>query len=697
MIQLYSLTNNNYEKNGDMTLFPTEATVHPILNGSWEAELTHPIDGEGRWKYIVEEAVVKMPSFNGDQLFRIKAREKSDSGITATMEPIFMDAMDDCFLVDVRPTVKNGQQALDIMTTPNSKYSGQSDITKTATAYYQFKNLIEAINGDDENSFTNRWGGEILFDNFTIIINERIGGDYGVELRYGKNIPQDGMSEEVDTRDVVTRIYPKAYNGYTMTNNGYVDSLFISNYPTVRCAVFTFDDVKMRADAQEDDEENGVIICDTQEELDAALANRCKTQYDAGIDKPKITISADMVLLQNTEQYKEYRILEEVSLGDTIHCRNNHLGITTDARVIELTYDSLRKKVQSVVIGDFAYNYFDNMTSSVNRIDNAIRPDGTVKADQISGIINGMATRLRAMKDTAQKQNVRSILFEDLDINSPTYGAMAIGTAGFEISDTRTPDDKDWVWSTFGTANGFYATYLIAGILSSRNWVKNTMGFQMNLDEGTINSKNMRMGTDGIMRLYQAIIEGGNFTVNYNDNGNQRIMFVVNQNGVGIGPGGEVIQYYAGDSFVSVNGELRLMSGKMTGYADNGAKGIELNRTQMNFYAWNEAGNYVGSIGSVRRSSDERVGVTMWCDNGDILLLGYDNGGTEESGSVSPFLVFDSRTPDEPPWIKGGVSGSFNVTVDVGYHTSGGYVQSIEKTRMKVTVKNGIITGWEGI
>ena len=55
-----------------------------------QRKLSHPIDREGRWKYIVENAVIKMPSFNGDQLFRVKKRKKSDSGVTATLEPIFL-------------------------------------------------------------------------------------------------------------------------------------------------------------------------------------------------------------------------------------------------------------------------------------------------------------------------------------------------------------------------------------------------------------------------------------------------------------------------------------------------------------------------------------------------------------------------------------------------------------------------------
>lgn len=681
MIQIYSPSNTDYTKNGDMPLLPSAASVHAILNGTWEAELTHPIDSEGRWEYIVEEAVVKLPSFNGEQLFRIKTKEKSDSGVTATMEPIFLDAMNDCFLVDVRPTGKNGQQALDLMTAPNSKYSGQSNITKTATAYYQFKNLIEAINGEEDNSFINRWGGEILFDNHTVIINTKVGGDYGVELRYGKNIPQDGMSEEIDIRDVVTRIYPKAYNGYTMTNNGYVDSPLRNSYPTIKCATITFEDVKMAEDAQEDDEENGVIICDTQAELNAALTQKCNEQYAAGLDKPKVTISADMVLLQNTEQYQDYAVLETVSLGDTIHCINHHLGIVTDARVIELEYDSLRQAVTAVVIGDFQYNYFQDVTSSVGRIDNAIRPDGSVKADQISGIINGMVTRLQAMKGIAETQDVRAILFEDLNPDSPTYGAMALGTAGFEISAQRTADGKDWEWSTFGTAEGFYATYLIAGVLSSRNWQQGQMGFRLNLDEGTIDSKNMKMGIDGVLRLYQAVIEGGSFTVYYeNETGQQTIMFIVNENGVGIGPGGETLLYNAGEDYIAIDGEARIVNGALTSY-ESGYKAVEISSYQIKLYAWNDGGNYVGSVGATK--SGDQVGVSVWCDQGDYLTLGYQN----ENGDVIPVMRIDSNDPDNPLYIANAYTGNFPVVNNV--------LSSGAQQKYRIYVKNGLITGVE--
>lgn len=555
MIQIYKPDNTSFDKNGDMTLMPSKATVHTVLNGTWTAELSHPIDAGGRWKYIEDEAVVKMPSFNGEQLFRIRKKEKSDSQITASLEPIFMDAKDDCFLVDVRPTMKNGQEALDIMTAANNKYSASSDIPWVSVAYYEYMNLIEAINGDDENSFINRWGGEILFDNHTVIINKRVGGDYGVELRYGKNIKADGLTEEIDTRNVVTRIYPKGYDGITMSNHGYVDSALINSYPTIKTATITFSNVRMKdtskkeenlkelgqlqvklvangekqrqlerkykkkkikakdyekrldeilterneikkkiddlkAKGEEEEQEardeaikEGWTVCETQEELDAALTKECNDQFDLGLDEPTIAIDADMILLQNTDLYKDYAVLEEVSLGDTIHCRHCKLGINTDARVIEMKYDCIKKKVTSVVLGDFEKqsNYFDDVAASINKIDEAIRPDGSLVAEKIKGFINGAMTSLRAQYNVAKKQDVMAVLFENLDESSETYGALAIGTQGLMISKRRTTDGKDWEWTTAITAAGMIADTIVAGLLADQTgrnyWNLNTGEF----------------------------------------------------------------------------------------------------------------------------------------------------------------------------------------------------------------------------
>ena len=466
MIQIYNPDNTDYEKNGDMTLFPSSAIVHPILNGTWEVTMEHPLDDEGRWKYIVDNAVVKMPSFNGEQLFRITHKEKSDSGISADLQPIFLDAADDCFLLDIRPTDKNGQQALDLMTVPNSKYTAVSNITKAATAYYQNKNLIEAICGDDDNAFLNRWGGEVVYDNYKVIINQEAGSDQGVEILYGKNIAENGISEDVDMRSVVTRIVPKAYNGYQMEGDKpWVDSPLIDRYPTIKFQVMTFEDVKMKADASEDDEENGITICETQAQLEGALKNKCQEQWKNGLDKPTVSIKVDMVAVENTELYADVKELVTVSLGDTAHCRNGKLDIVTDARVVELEWDAVKNKISSVTLGDYQFDYISNQMSLNNRIQNAIRSDGSVIGSQVQGILNAAKAQFHAMREVAQKQDIRAMLFEDLDPKSPTFGAMCLGTMGFEIASKRTANGTDWDWKTFGTGAGFFADFIVAGTM----------------------------------------------------------------------------------------------------------------------------------------------------------------------------------------------------------------------------------------
>lgn len=463
MIQIYNKNNTDYSQNGDMVLTPTECELSAAINSAWEMTLVHPIDDEGRWKYIEEEAVISTPTFRDNpQLFRIFRVEKEDPVVTATARPIFFDSAKDCFIMDTRPENKTGQEALNNMTSINSKYSASSDIKTRTTAYFVRRNLMDAINGTDSPTFIERWGGEILYDNYKIIINNQIGGDYGVDVRYGKNI--NGLTYNVDMSEVITRIVPVSYNGYTLDGaNPWVDSPNINKFATVYTKEVKFDNVKLREDAQEEDEGEGVIVCDTLAELRTALIAESRKEYESGADVPKVTIEVDLALLENTSEYADYQILEKVSLGETVHCIHNKLGITSKLRVVNLVWDCIRNQCKNMTLGDFEYNYFDKVTSAVDRVENAIRPNGSVIAEQVQGVIDGVAAQMQAQSSIAKKSNVRAIKLEDLDPESPNYGAMCFGTMGFQIASERTADGRDWKWTTFGTGQGFFADYVVFG------------------------------------------------------------------------------------------------------------------------------------------------------------------------------------------------------------------------------------------
>lgn len=526
MIQLYKSTNTNYEMNGDYTLSPLSCEFECNLNDTWLLTIENPIDDS--LEDFTIGAVIGAPTPYGDkQLFRIYDVTKDDNGIIASAFPIFLDAKNDCFLWDVRPSNVTGQTALNQMIT-NKKYSASSNITKASTAYYVQKNLIEALNGDDDNAFLKRWGGEVAYNNYEIIVNDRIGSDNGLKVEFGFNLL--GVEEQINNEDIVTRIIPKAYNGYILPNNETVDSPLINNYPIVHTRVIEYQDIKLIDDAQEDDAENGITVCNTLEELYAALRTRAQEEYENEIDLPQITYNVDMVDLSKTDLYKDYKDLLKVNLGDTVHVKHRKLGIETSARVISMAYDCITQKVESLVLGDYEANYFNDVSSITNSASQVINTsNNTLMADKIAGIINLLNTSLRAQKDIAQKQDVRAILFEDLDTDSPAFGALCIGTQGIQIAKERNETNTDWKWGTAIDFQSINADYIITGILTDKNgnfYLNMYTGelrmkdgtFIGNINGGTININNRFMvDKDGNVHIdgngyFKGNIEGSNIS-----------------------------------------------------------------------------------------------------------------------------------------------------------------------------------------
>lgn len=458
MIEVYVKGNEDYESNGDMTLTPTTCEVELSVEGIAELTLEHPIDDLGRWEYLVNDNVIAAPTpYSKKQLFRIYDYTKTETEVTAYARHIFYDSAGE-MLVDVRPTNKTGQEALDTILS-GTKYKAKTNIKTRSTAYYIRKNIMEAIGGDDENSYINRWGGERMYDNFTVIINDRLGGDYGACAEFGRNMT--GIEADISIDDVVTRIIPVSYNGHTLEGEEpWIDSPIIGSYANPRAAVIKFEDVKLLEDCQEGEEGFSTL-----ELLREELKRRCAKEYENGLDKPKVNYKVDLVEVANTEDYKDYKKLTTIGIGDDVLTKDRKLKVNVTARCIRLVYDCIEEENAEVELGNFIENYFDKTTSAADIIQKVTREDGTLKAEEVYGKIDAVKAQLKAQRDISQPSEVRAVIFEDLVEGSPTYGAMSIGTMGFCIASERTADGKDWDWKTFGTGSGFYADYICVGQL----------------------------------------------------------------------------------------------------------------------------------------------------------------------------------------------------------------------------------------
>lgn len=295
-------------------------------------------------------------------------------------------------------------------------------------------------------------------------------------------------------RGVVTRIIPKGYNGIMLSGSEpWVDSPIINNYPTIYTKVVEFPNIALASDVEEND--GSMEVYNTLAEVQNALTEASRNEFNENeIDKPTVSIECQMVLLQNTAEYKDYANLESVTLGDTVHLKHRRLGIESTARIVSLSWDCIRKAVTDVSIGAISANIMDRIASSVTATEKALTKDGNVLASQINGIINGANARIIAQASSAGTQKEKVILFEDLDPESETFGAMALGTTGFVISDTRNATNTDWIWSTFGTGKGFSADLITAGTLSAINIIGSIISGSTIISEDGANKTTITSG-----------------------------------------------------------------------------------------------------------------------------------------------------------------------------------------------------------
>lgn len=360
----YSVHPNVYpNNNGDAILLPISCVVKAQLNGTWELKIEHPLDDEGRWQYLHYGNILRVPSHNGKQLFRIRTYDQTDETVVATADPIFYDAGNDCFLNDIRPTAATGQQALTAILAPNSRYSGTSDITRTSTSYYVRKNAMEAINGSDDNSFLNRWGGEIEYDNLTIKVMQRIGADNGVLVRTGKNLPRNGLKFTVDGSNTINRIVPLAYNGHGMTTSpGYVDAILPPN-AIRRTGVITFENIRLASDTGYGEGEtipDYITVCADQAALNTALQTAAENYFtETHCYENRVTMDVDIAVLQSLDEYKDFTALEQIGLGDTVYVFNKRMGIgwypglpqeynPQPVRVTEIEWDCIMNRASRI-------------------------------------------------------------------------------------------------------------------------------------------------------------------------------------------------------------------------------------------------------------------------------------------------------------------------------------------------------------
>ena len=349
ILNLYSKTETNFAHNGLKILKPLEAIVKEEINGDYSLKITMP-KGSAE---IQNEQIIKVPTPKSSQLFRVYNTDVDMLGNPVYYaRHIFYDLLD-YFIEDTRPEGDGAFAISKIL--ENTPFSGNSDITKQETAYYMMMSPVKAILGAD-NAFIEVWGGELERDNFTVRMKNHLGENRGVSIRYRKNLT--GLRLQTDLSGVATKIMPTGLqeDGQTLLKlpEVYVSSPLIDNYVNVKTTRIHYSDIKI-------DEET------TRTQALDMLRNAARAEFEKGLDKPLVTATVEFIPLQDTEEYKDLKILEHVYLGDTVNIFHEDLNITLEAEVISYEFDALSKRYIKVTVGNTNPRYGDTQKNYVEK------------------------------------------------------------------------------------------------------------------------------------------------------------------------------------------------------------------------------------------------------------------------------------------------------------------------------------------
>ncbi|EEM26388.1 Phage endopeptidase [Bacillus thuringiensis serovar thuringiensis str. T01001] len=330
------------------------ATVEEELNGLFLFSFSYPLFAPHGLE-IEGMSIIKVPTPDGEQLFRVAAPKVSMGEITAQCYHIFYDLTEN-LIEDIFAEATNGNGAMNRMSAGcqyKHPFQFYSDVPKIASARIVRKNPVEALlDSSQDNSFVNRWGGELKRDNFDVKMLQNRGMDRGVVIRHKKDLL--GYEGNVDWKSPITRIMPQGFDGLFLPEK-YVDSPLINKYPHPKIKVVEFKHIKAAIGENADDEDAVPL-----EEAYRLLRQAAKDMFAIQkVDQPKASYNVKFQELSQTEEYKDYKHLQSVYMADTVTVEHQEDGINIKAKVIAYKYDPIKKEYLDITIGNFKESFTD--------------------------------------------------------------------------------------------------------------------------------------------------------------------------------------------------------------------------------------------------------------------------------------------------------------------------------------------------
>lgn len=222
----------------------------------------------------------------------------------------------------------------------STPFTFYSDINSTANFYLGFNEpkSIGAIFGGEEGSLIDMYDGELKFSNYNVRFLSQRGKDTGYQLRYGKNISAAEQSE--NCLQVYSHIRPY---GQIATVSGrniflYANQYEIPNNESKTKKVFVLDCSEAVRDMQVGPQSVG---------YDAARAamTAYAAQYARANRIGKVSVSIKV------DTQAQLQFMQRLGLCDIVTVILDNYGVTTKAKIVSATYNTLLERWESLTVG----------------------------------------------------------------------------------------------------------------------------------------------------------------------------------------------------------------------------------------------------------------------------------------------------------------------------------------------------------
>lgn len=371
---------DNLTYSGNYPSFPQHGTVDLVdciecyaeqtedEGSEWELAFTYPLGGYG-FDQIQLNAIIlaKVNDHQGLQAFRIYGIEKSiNKTVAVKCQHISYDMVN----VPVKPFKATSCSDAITKIRTNTIYGNNwkthhfyldTDITSSEKFEPDTPTSMRAMLLDGDDSIKGTYGGDLIFDNYHVSLNQVGGADRGVTINYGVDLID--MTQEYNNSEMITGILPY----YKRSTN---DELYATDpiiYGDVVNGPGTYDIPKIKSVDLTEHFPNNVP---TTAQV-TAKAREWVAKEEIGIPEISLTVS--------------YATLgQDVRIHDAVRVVFQKMGIDVKSKVVKYKYNVLLERCEEIEVGHAKESkYFSLMDAS--KLRKGLIPPERIQNESITG------------------------------------------------------------------------------------------------------------------------------------------------------------------------------------------------------------------------------------------------------------------------------------------------------------------------